>query len=192
MDDKQKNNTLINTSLKYIKINHKNKIDILEELEYYNELMNLANTLQSGEQNIGVEINKFFQYILPENKEGDLLKVNIAISNKYKNNKKYAHQCLNDIMNMKEKNNLVLTKDFSEKLSAIIKEIYGKIKKSAKIKTFNDLIKNAKECLYQAGNIFKKYTEEKTINIEVFNNNNNSSNSNISSNNDDIGYKDYN
>ena len=103
MDDKQKNNTLINTSLKYIKINHKNKIDILEELEYYNELMNLANTLQSGEQNIGVEINKFFQYILPENKEGDLLKVNIAISNKSKNNKKYAHQCLNDIMNMKEK-----------------------------------------------------------------------------------------
>ena len=195
MDEKQKNNTLINTSLKYIKINHKNKIDILEELEYYNELMNLANTLQSGEQNIGVEINKFFQYILPENKEGDLLKVNIAISNKSKNNKKYAHQCLNDIMNMKEKNNLVLTKDFSEKLSAIIKEIYGKIKKSAKIKTFNDLIKNAKECLYQAGNIFKKYAEEKTINIEVFNNNNiddNSINSNINNNNDDIGYKDYN
>ena len=87
MDDKQNKNMLTNTKLKYIKINHKNKIDILEELEYYNELMNLANTLQSGEQNIGVEINKFFQYILPENKEGDLLKVNIAISNKSKNNK---------------------------------------------------------------------------------------------------------
>ena len=92
---------------------------------------------------------------------------------------------------MKEKNNLVLTKDFSKKLSAIIKEIYGKIKKSAKINTFNDLIKNAKDCLYQAGNIIKKYIMEKTINIEVFNNNN-SSNSNISNNNDDIGYKDYN
>ena len=46
--------------------------------------MNLTNSLQLGEQNIGFEINKFFQYILPENKEGDLLKVNIAISNKSK------------------------------------------------------------------------------------------------------------
>ena len=160
---------LTNTKLKYIKINHKNKIDILEDIEYYNDLMTLANTLQSGEEIIGVEINKFFQYILPENKEGDLLKVNIAISGKYKKNKEYAHQCLNYIMNMKEKNNLVLTKDFTEKLSVVLKEIFRKIKKYSKFKTYNELIKKAKECLYQGGNIIKKYTVEKKVNVPVYN-----------------------
>ena len=119
-----KSNNAINTKLQFIKINHKNKLEELEEKEYYNEIMNLANSLQMGEQNIGFEINKFFQYILPENKEGDLLKVNIAISNKSKSNKKYLYQCIDDIMNMKERNNLVLSKDFSEKLSTILKEIY--------------------------------------------------------------------
>ena len=97
------NDNIINTKTKYIKINYKNKIEDLKETEYYNELMTLANTMQVGEQNIGVEINKFFQYILPENKEGDLLKVNLAISNKSKKNKKYIYQCIDDIMNMKER-----------------------------------------------------------------------------------------
>ena len=32
MDDKQKKRILTNTNLKYIKINYKNKIDLLEEL----------------------------------------------------------------------------------------------------------------------------------------------------------------
>ena len=74
MSVNQKNNdNTIEAKTNYIKINHKNKIEDLKETEYYNELMNLANTIQTEEQNIGVEINKFFQYILPENKEGDLL-----------------------------------------------------------------------------------------------------------------------
>ena len=194
MDDKQNKNMLTNTKLKYIKINHKNKIDILEDIEYYNDLMTLASTLQSGEEKIGVEINKFFQYILPENKEGDLLKVNIAISGKYKKNKGYAQTCLNYIMNMKEKNNLVLTKDLTEKLSAILKEIYRKIKKYSKFKTYNELIKRAKECLYQGGNIIKKYTVEKKINVPVYNVDDNFSiklnNNDI--NNNDVILKDYN
>ena len=168
-----KSNNVINAKLQFIKINHKNKLEELEEKEYFNEIMNLANTLQMGEQNIGFEINKFFQYILPENKEGDLLKVNIAISNKSKSNKKYLYQCIDDIMNMKERNNLVLTKDFSEKLSTILKEIYRKIKKKSVIKTYNDLIAKSKEWLYQGGNIIKKYTVEKKISVEAINNDDN-------------------
>ena len=163
------NDSVINTKLQYIKINHKNKIEELKETDYYNEIMNLASSMQNGEQSIGFEINKFFQYILPENKEGDLLKVNIAISNKSKKNKELAHKCINEIMNMKERNNLVLTKDFSSKLSAILKEIYRKIKKKSVLKTYNELVGKAKECLYQGGNIIKRYSVEKTINVEVFN-----------------------
>ena len=185
MSVNQKNNdNTIEAKTNYIKINHKNKIEDLKETEYYNELMNLANTVQTEEQNIGVEINKFFQYILPENKEGDLLKVNIAISNKSKKNKKYVYQCIDDIMNMKERNNLILTKDFSEKLSSILKEIYQKIKKKSIIKTYNDLVTKAKECLYQGGNIIKKYTVEKTVKVEVFNNDDNSIKNNSISNKD--------
>ena len=172
------NDNTIDSKTNYIKINHKNKLEELKETEYYNELMTLANTMQNGEQDIGVEINKFFQYILPENKEGDLLKVIIAISNKSKKNKKYVYQCIDDIMNMKERNNLILTKDFSEKLSSILKEIYQKIKKKSIIKTYNDLVIKAKECLYQSGNIFKKYSVEKTVQVEVFDNDDNSIKSN--------------
>ena len=187
-----KSNNAINTKLQFIKINHKNKLEELEEKEYYNEIMNLANSLQMGEQNIGFEINKFFQYILPENKEGDLLKVNIAISNKSKSNKKYLYQCIDDIMNMKERNNLVLSKDFSEKLSTILKEIYRKIKKKSEIKTYNDLMIKSKEWLYQGGNIIKKYTIEKKINVEVINNDDNYVKINsLKNNGKESGSKDY-
>ena len=166
MNEKKNNTNINNTRLQYIKINKKNKIEELEETEYYNEIMNLTNSLEIGEQNIGFEINKFFQYILPENKEGDLLKVNIAISNKSKKNKKYYYECINNVMNMKEKINLTLTKDFSEKLSEIIKEVYKKIKKISSIKTYSDLLAKAKEALYKGDNIIKKYMVEKSINIE--------------------------
>ena len=166
-------NNIINTKLQYIKINHKNKLEELKENDYYNELMNLANSVQMGEQNIGFEINKFFQYILPENKEGDLLKVNIAISNKSKSNKKEIYKCMDDIMNMKERNNLVLSKDISQNLSTVLKEIYRKIKKKSVIKTYSDLMTKAKEWLYQGGNIIKKYTVEKKINYQVINNDDN-------------------
>ena len=162
----QKASNTLKSKLQYIKINHKNKIEELVEAEYYNELMNLANCLQSGEHDLGGEINKFFQYILPENKEGDVLKVSMAISSKSKKNKKYATQCINEIMNMKERNNLTLTKDLSEKLSAVLKEIYRKIKKHSNLKSFDELLSKAKECL-RGGNIIKKYQVEKKKNIAL-------------------------
>ena len=162
----QKDSNTLKTKLQYIKINHKNKIEELVEAEYYNELMNLANCLQFGEHDIGAEINKFFQYILPENKEGDVLKVSMAISSKSKKNKKYATQCLNEIMNMKERNNLTVTKDLSEKLSAVLKEIYRKIKKHSNLKSFDELLSKSKECL-RGGNIIKKYQVEKKTNIAM-------------------------
>ena len=162
----QRSSNMLKSKLQYIKINHKNKIEELVEEEYCNDLMNLANYLQFGETDIGGEINKFFQYILPENKEGDVLKVSMAISSKSKKNKKYATECINEIMNMKERNNLTLTKDLSEKLSAVIKEIYRKIKKHTNLKSFDELLSKAKECL-RGGNIIKKYQVEKKRNINI-------------------------
>ena len=167
MDDKINSKNANNTKLKYIKINKKNKIEVFEEMEYNNEKKNSINTMEFGEQNMGIEINKFFQYILPENKEGDLLKVNIAISNKSKENKKYIIECINDIMNMKESNNITITTDFSQKLSVILKDIYQKIKKNQNIKTYKDLLVKAREALYKGDNIIKKYFVDKIVNVEV-------------------------
>ena len=62
---------------------------------------------------------------------------------------------------------LGLTKDFSEKLSAVLKEIYRKIKKRSNLKTFSELLAKAKECLYQGGNLIKKYQVEKKINVNI-------------------------
>ena len=195
MDNKNNTRNTIYRKLQYIKINKKNKIEVFEEMDYHNEIKNLINTMECGEQNIGDEINKFFQYILPENKEGDLLKVNIAISNKSKKNKPYIYECINNIMNMKETNNLTLTKDFSQQLSEILKEVYRTIKKNPNIKTYNDLLAKARESLYSGDNIIKKYMVEKIVNVEVSKKDDDDDigvKNNSKNNVDNVGLKDYN
>lgn len=146
-------------ALEYIQINHKNKIEELSYESHIAESMNLLNSLSFLEENIGGEINKFFLNVLPENKEGEALKVLTAIATKTKSEKKKLEESLTYIMNRPEKDNVILTKELSEHLSIILKEIFRKIKKKSKIKTFSELKAKAQDYLtnFNQEDILKKY-----------------------------------
>ena len=164
--DKSKNKTPGSTeeqALEYIQINHKNKIEELSYESHIAESMNLLNSLSFLEENIGGEINKFFLNVLPENKEGEALKVLTAIANKTKSEKKKLEESLTYIMNKPEKDNVILTKELSEHLSIILKEIFRKIKKKLKIKTFSELKAKAQDYLpnFNQEDILKKYRNTK-------------------------------
>ena len=151
--------------IKYLKINPSSHFDLLSEKEYSKELNNLPKIFN---ENIGVnedKIKKFFNNILPESKEGDILKINFALSSGCKKHKKAAQQSLNDIMNMKENSYLILSKDLASKLSQIIKEIFRRIKKYSNIKTYEELLINTKDFLYKGGNIITKFMVEKKENV---------------------------
>ena len=154
----------------YLKLNSSPLFELLSEKEYFNEINNLPKMFSDDITINEEKITKFFNIILPESKEGDILKTNFALSNGCKKNKDIAHQCLNDIMNMKESSTLFLTKDLAYKLSQIIKEIFRRFKKYSNIKTYEELLLNAKDFLYKGGNIINKYMIEKKI--EKFGDNN--------------------
>ena len=124
--------------LEYIQINHKNKIEELSFESHVDGAGNLLNLLRFCEEDIGGDINKFFLNILPENKEADPFKVISLIANKSKNTKNQVIDCINYIMNKDESTTIILTKELSDKLAIIIKEIFKKVKKY-KIKNFEDL-----------------------------------------------------
>ena len=146
-------------ALEYIQINHKNKIEELSATSHITESMNLLNSLTLAEENIGGEINKFFLNVLPENKEGETLKVLMAISNKTKTDKELLENNLSEIMNRPETDTVTLTKELSEQLSIILKEIFKKIKKKSKIKNFSELKQKTQNYLpnFNQDDILKKY-----------------------------------
>ena len=151
--------------LEYIKIDHKNKIEELPEEKHYNEAGELLKRFPLMEDNIGGEINKLFQGILPESKEPDTLKLITAISVKSKTDNDRLENCLNEVMNRPENNALTLTRDLSEQLSTIIKEIFKKIKKHSKIKNYEQLIKETRAYNFNQDDILKKYIIQKNIGV---------------------------
>ena len=145
--------------LEYIEINHKNKIEELSAERHITESSNLLNSLTLAEENIGGEINRFFLNILPENKEGEKLKVLFAIASKKKTDKELLENNLSNIMNRPEADTITLTKELSEQLSIILKEIFKKIKKKSKIRNYSDLIQKTQNYLpnFNQDDILKKY-----------------------------------
>ena len=127
--------------LEYIQIDHKNKIVELPSDMHITEASTFLSSLMPFEENIGGEINNFFLSVLPENKEGEIFKVITAVANKAKIEKNTLHSYLTNILNMPEADKITLNKDLSEELSVILREIYKKIKKKAKIKTYDDITK---------------------------------------------------
>ena len=99
-------NSYDNTNI-YIKIDGKNKLEEQSDDLMSQLLMESVNSIQV--ENIGKEINKFFVKILPENKEGDILKFNYALATKIKKKfnlnkietKSKCEEYLNAIINMK-------------------------------------------------------------------------------------------
>ena len=152
------------THLDYIQIDHKNKIEELSSENHIILVSNLLKLLSLGDDNIGGEINKFFQLILPESKETDILKLIILISTKAKIDNEHLENCLNEIMNRPEHNSIVLTKDLTEQISAIIKKIFKKIKKKTKFKTFPQIIEETQKYLqdYKQEDILKRYQIKKS------------------------------
>ena len=124
------NNNPEETELDYIQIDHQNKIEELSSDDHIFFVSKLLKKLNLNNDNIGGELNKIFQGILPESKEADILKLIISISIKTKTENDHLENCLNEVMNRQENNSITLTKDLSEQLSTIIKEIFKKVRKN--------------------------------------------------------------
>ena len=143
-----------NSKLNYIIIDNKSKLKILKEENEGQILMDFVNSITiDKDDNIGKELNKFFIKILPENKEGDILKVNYALGEKVRISSSLNKDQINkthedfmtQIMNSKISQNFVLTREINEKLSIILSIIYQKINKKNKFKKIEDLIKYIEE-----------------------------------------------
>ena len=162
------------TPLNYIKINQKNFIEELTSKDYIAVTSNLLKSFSMLEEHIGSEINTFFNLLLPESKENDQFKINTLIASKSKTDNIYLENCLNDILNRPELNYIILTKELSEQLATIIKEIYRKMKKKL-IKNFEQLVEEAKKFRENSNqnDIIKKYRIEKTKNFKNLNENEN-------------------
>ena len=175
MNDKKKSSKNSDDSLlNYIKINQKNIIEELAPKEYIAVTSILLKSFSMIEDHIGVEINRFFNFLLPESKENDQLKINKLIASKSKTDNIYLENCLNEILNKPELNYVILTKELCEQISTILKEIFRKIKKKY-IKSFEQLVEEAKKIWEKNGrnNIIKKYKIDKSKNIKNTNENEN-------------------
>ena len=154
--------------LNYIKINSKNKIEEISPDEQFQQVVLYSNTLISeSEDNIGKEMNKFFDWVLEENKEGEQLKVCIALSNritsKFKTPKDIFHKAINEIMNRKETSDITLTSDLSENISYVLTSIFKKIPKKEKIKNFDDFLNEVNNYNFLEKDILKDYLVENDV-----------------------------
>ena len=125
--------------LEYIQIDHNNKIVGLTSDMHITEASSFLSSLTPLEENLGGEINNFFLNILPENKEGEVLKVIIAIANKTKIDKNVLHTYLTNILNRKEEDTIILNREISEEISLILRNIVKNIKKKSKVKNYEEL-----------------------------------------------------
>ena len=138
--DKDENNSDIGNYLNYLKITGLDKIEELDNEAYVQQCVMFSSTLeQENEDNIGKEINKFFNLILTENKEGEPLKVNIAISNRFSKEKVIDKQ-IDYILNKNFGSELVLDDVMSENIAAILTVIYQKIQNEYKFNSFKELV----------------------------------------------------
>ena len=166
------NNPDLGNYLNYLKINGQNKLEEIDNDAYIQQCIIFSSTLaQENENIIGVEINKFFNLILAENKEGEPLKVNIAISNRNAKEKNINKQ-INEILNKKFTEELVLNDELSENLAIILTTIYQKIHNKYKFSSFNELVEQINNYNLFERDILKEYliTDEENRKKERLNN----------------------
>ena len=166
------NNPDLGNYLNYLKINGQNKLEEIDNDAYIQQCIIFSSTLaQENENIIGVEINKFFNLILAENKEGEPLKVNIAISNRNAKEKNINKQ-INEILNNKFTEELVLNDELSENLAIILTTIYQKIHNKYKFSSFNELVEQINNYNLFERDILKEYliTDEVNRKKERLNN----------------------
>ena len=166
------NNPDLGNYLNYLKINGQNKLEEIDNDAYIQQCIIFSSTLaQENENIIGIEINKFFNLILAENKEGEPLKVNIAISNRNAKEKNINKQ-INEILNAKFTEELVLNDELSENLAIILTTIYQKIHNKYKFSSFNELVEQINNYNLFERDILKEYliTDEENRKKERLNN----------------------
>ena len=146
--------------LNIIKINGKNIIEEVNNEDYIQHLINFSRALEiENENNIGKEINKFFNIILSENREGEKLKVNIALSSRlYK--EQNINEILDKILNKREATDLVLTRELCENISLILTNSYHKIQNKNNINSFDDLLAEINSFDFYKEDILRKYLIE--------------------------------
>ena len=159
----------MNSYLYYIKINKNNKLEGLKEDSESQILMDLVNSISvDKDDNIGKELNKFFIQILPENKDGDVLKVNYALSKRIKDNlnmnktemKKLHEEYMTQIMNTKINQSFILTRDVSEKLSLILSTIFKKIKKNNKFNKYEEVLQYISDLSLVSLGVLERYKDK--------------------------------
>ena len=167
----------INSYLYYIKINKNTKLEGLKEEMESQILMDLVNSISvDKEDNIGKELNKFFIQILPENKDGDVLKVNYALSKRIKKNlnmnksemKKLHEEYMTEIMNKRINQNFILTRDISEKLSLILSTIFKKIKKNNKFNKYEDVLQYISDLSLISLGVLERYKDKSEISPSAY------------------------
>ena len=154
MDKNKRTKSFINhQDLEYIKIDRKNKLVELNTEMHITEASSFLNILSIAEENLGGEMNNFFMSVLPENREGEKLKVITAVAAKTKIDKNILHEYLTNILNRPEEEKITLNRELVEEISTILREIFKKIKKKSKIKNYEDIIKNIAR--FNNDNLFK-------------------------------------
>ena len=163
-DNNTNNNSDSGDYLNYLKINGLNKLEEVNSYDHIQQLITFSNTLTlENENNVGRDMNKFFNLILDENKEVETLKVNLAISDRLKKEKNIK-PILDKILNHKESSNIVLTNDLCDIISKILSVIYQKIKNKNKFKNFDELVEKMNTYNFGEGDILKNYLIEEDKN----------------------------
>ena len=169
--DKEEDNSDIGNYLNYLKITGLNKIEEVDNDAYIQQCIMFSSTLaQENETNIGQEINKFFNLILTENKEGELLKVNIAISNRYIKEKNIGKP-IDYILNKNFESELALNEEMSENIALVLTTVFQKIQNKNKFNSFEELVKKVNGYSLFEKDILKDYliNEDDIRNRETFN-----------------------
>ena len=155
--DKEEDNSDAGNYLNYLKITGLNKIEEVDNDAYIQQCIMFSSTLaQENENNIGQEINKFFNLILTENKEGEPLKVNIAISNRYLKEKNIGKP-IDFILNKNFESELVLNEEMSENIALVLTTIFQKIQNKNKFNSFAELVKKVNGYSLFEKDILKDY-----------------------------------
>ena len=140
----------------YIKMNYKNEIRFINELDIQEDNLDLETVIESFGQEIKLdELNPLFYKLIPKN-NSDLLKLNIEQSKLYKKHFPFTMKNLIDSVNRilasDYKSNFVFNKQNLEDVSRVLTHIFESIKK------YN--IKNEKKLMEKIKNI---YLNEKDI-----------------------------
>jgi len=142
----------------FLIINHKNEIEIMDELRRTNEAHIYIKTLTIiGNDNQGKNIKKFFKEYNIDNST-DFFQNSLKLCSKKKIDKSLISDSINRILNNNKNDNFIkLTNKETKDLSIILSEIYYKIHSQKKIKDNETFLKEIEKIKAENVDIISKY-----------------------------------